>query len=54
MPGNPKVRFLKSAERELYGSAERYNEQRRERGDSFLRELRASIEDIAAHPARWP
>jgi toxin ParE1/3/4 len=49
-----RVRFLKSAERELYGSADRYDEQRRGRGDHFLRDVRAAIEDIAESPLRWP
>ncbi len=48
------VRFLKAAERELYGSADRYNSQRLGRGNNFLRDVRAAIEDIAENPVRWP
>jgi toxin ParE1/3/4 len=54
VPDKLEVRFLEPAERELYGSADRYNEQRSGRGDNFLREVRAAIEDIAGYPIRWP
>ncbi|HEY4394529.1 MAG TPA: type II toxin-antitoxin system RelE/ParE family toxin [Polyangia bacterium] len=54
MAGKRTVRFLKPAERELYGSTDRYNEQRSGRGDNFLREVRDAVEDIAAYPIRWP
>ena len=54
MPDKLEVRFLEAAEGELYGSADRYNEQRPGRGDSFLREVSAAIEDIAEYPIRWP
>ncbi len=54
MPDELKVRFLRAAEREMYGSADRYNEQRPGRGDNFLREVRAAVEDIAEYPIRWP
>jgi toxin ParE1/3/4 len=39
---------------DLYGSADRYNAQRDGRGDNFLREVRAAIEEIAEYPLRWP
>jgi hypothetical protein len=54
VPRKLEVRFLKPAERELYGSADRYNEQRPGRGDNFLREVRAAVEGIAGYPIRWP
>ena len=54
MPDELKVRFLRAAEREMYGSADRYNEQRPGRGDNFLREVRAAVQDIAEYPIRWP
>jgi hypothetical protein len=49
-----KVRLLKAAEEDLYGSADRYNAQRSGRGDKFLHEVREAIEDIAENPLRWP
>jgi toxin ParE1/3/4 len=49
-----RVRFLAGAEKELFGSADRYNEVRPGLGDDFLREVRAALEDIAEYPIRWP
>jgi hypothetical protein len=53
VPEARRVRLLKAAEQELYGSADRYNEERPGRGDSFLRAVRAAIEHIAVYPDRW-
>ena len=49
-----RVRLLEGAEKELYGSADRYNEARPGLGDDFLREVRAAIDDVAEYPIRWP
>ena len=54
MPGKARIRFVRAAESELYGSADRYNEERAGRGDDFLRFVRAAVEEIAEAPARWP
>ena len=54
MPVKPCVRFVRAAESELYGSADRYNEERAGRGDDFLRVIRAAIEEISEAPERWP
>ena len=54
MPGKLKVRLVKAADRELDGVADRYNEERAGLGDDFLRVVRATIDDIAMSPSRWP
>ena len=54
MPVKPRVRFVRAAESELFGSADRYNEERAGRGDDFLRVARAAVEEIAEAPERWP
>jgi Lon protease-like protein len=54
VPVKPRVRFVRAAESELYGSADRYNEERAGRGDDFLRVVRAAVEEIAEAPGRWP
>jgi hypothetical protein len=41
-------------QRALLGSADRYNEERAGRGDDFLRVVRATVEEIAEAPERWP
>jgi hypothetical protein len=46
--------LLKGAEKELYGSADRYNEARPGLGDDFLREARAAIDELVEYPTRWP
>ena len=53
MPVKPRVRFVRAAEDELYGSADRYNDERAGRGDDFLRVVRAAVEEIAEAPGRW-
>ena len=54
MPGKPRIRFVRAAESELYGSADRYNEERAGRGNDFLRVVRAAVEEIGEAPERWP
>jgi hypothetical protein len=54
VPVKPRVRFLRAAESEFYGSADRTNEERAGRGDDFLRIVRAAVEEIAEAPGCWP
>jgi len=52
VPVKPRVRFVRAAENELYGSADRYNDERAGRGDDFLRVVRIAVEEIAEAPRR--
>jgi len=50
---NP-VRFLRPAEIEVLDAARYYNIQAFGLGDDFLDKISSAVQDIGAHPERWP
>ncbi len=50
----PQLRLLRAAEAEMFRAADRYDVERQGLGDMFLAAVEATLESIAASPARWP
>ena len=48
------VRFLRPAELEMLDAARYYELQAPGLGDDFLDKIGSAVEDIGAHPERWP
>lgn len=48
------VRFLRPAEMEMLDAARYYDLQASGLGDDFLDKIGSAVQDIAAHPERWP
>lgn len=48
------VRFLRPAEIEMLDAARYYDLQASGLGDDFLDKIDSALQDIAAHPERWP
>lgn len=48
------VRFLRPAELEMLDAARYYELQAPGLGDDFLDKIDAAVQDIVAHPERWP